>query len=310
MRNEPQPGRYRVKNDPVAIWAEPDGTLAATRGTRDVDPFEIWTYCCKKPIRVAVYKAILNGDPWPDGVDHIVDEERQKARQDAQVAAIMSTAERQFGPGAEIVRDETPAVIGHNSGLPCEVALDELKSLERRIKTWLDEIGTVDSEEKDAQGAKFQALVQEQARLVEEGFKTEKEPFLRGGKEVDTRWRPVKERVATTKERLSGILTKYRVERDRLRRAEEQARRAAASQIDGVPSGENPLPVEPPRAVAKGFRTYKVCVVTDPVAAATHILTQVPDQPDLLEAIRKVARKMLDAGVAVPGAEMKEEMRA
>jgi len=328
--NEPQPGRYKTKArdgkgwDPVAIWIDDDGRLKALRGEIKTDPYEIWTHCATRPIKAAIYASVMAGNPWPDGIDHIEDEEGkvlQAAKTAAAIASgpetiqqVVAAAEKHFGPGVEVTQTETidqPSYapvytgIGHNSGLPEEVALDELKSVERRIKAWIDQIGAVDSEEKDAQGEQFKKLVADVAKTIEDGFRAEKDPLVKAGKAVDDKWRLVRERADTVKKRLSDILTAYRVERDRKRREEAKKAREAAAQV-----ADGPVPSEPLREAPKGFRTVQVVVVTDAATAAQSILQQVPDQPDLLDAIRKAAKRMISAGVPVVGVEVRDEHRA
>lgn len=293
--NAPQTGFYRVQNDPVAIW-ELGGAMVATRAGRPVDAAEVWTWACRKPITHELFEAVTAGGAWPEQID-------------AEVAAA------------------APAGIGHNSGEPHEEILDELAAIERAFTDWLASIGgAITTEEHDAKADTFKARfadLQKKADGIRDG---QKRPHLEAGRAIDATWKPVVAKAEDAKKRVGAVVTPYRRAREdaRLkaeaearaaaakaaREAQEAADRAAQAGLPPPPPVEAPAPVEPPRPVKTGLRTVKVLVITDPLAAVTEILRIAPDHPDILDAIRLVARRLIDAGTPVPGAEIRTERRA
>lgn len=69
---DPQCGFYRWRNkgghdEPVAIWQQ-DGAMLALRGTKPVDPVDVWISVCSRPIPEEVYRGVLAGGMWPDEI--------------------------------------------------------------------------------------------------------------------------------------------------------------------------------------------------------------------------------------------------
>lgn len=292
--NEPQQGFYRVKNDPVAIWHE-DGATMALRAGRPVDAAEVWTYACRKPISHELYTSVVAGGTWPEQIEN-------------EVAAA------------------APAGIGHNSGEPHEVALDELDVLERAWATWLQSIGgTIRDEADDAKADTFQKRFHELMKKADETRDAMKRPHLEAGRKIDAAWKPVIAHAETAKRRIGDVVLPYRRARDEARRAaeraasEEAARRkrehdeavaAAAAASAPPPPPPEPEPVAAARPVKKGFREVKVLVITDLAQACASILKHDAENPDVINAVRVVARRLLDAGVKVDGVEIRIEQRA
>ena len=292
--NEPQIGFYRVKDDPVAIY-EAGGALVALRGTKAVLPSEVWTYACKRPISHALYKEVVAGGPWPESIDR-------------EIAAV------------------APAGIGHNSGEPHEVALDELDALERAWSSWLQSIGgKVDTEDQDAKADTFQKRFHDLMKKADEQREALKRPHLEAGRLIDATWKPVITHADTAKRRIGEAVLPYRKARDEARRAaeraaaEEAARKrreheaavaAAAAAAAPMPEPPPPEPVQAARPAKKGFREVKVLVITDLAKACASILKHDRENPDLENAVRVVSRRLIEAGLTVEGAEIRLEQRA
>ncbi len=74
--NDPQCGWYRTRpkrgyaSFPVRIWRGHEGApLRALKAGKDVDPYDVWTWCCMNPVSEDAYNAALeSGAPWPDDV--------------------------------------------------------------------------------------------------------------------------------------------------------------------------------------------------------------------------------------------------
>jgi len=312
--SEPRPGYYRMRRGkgqpwvPVGIWyPSADEPLVADVGGEEVLEMDricaIWTYCCRYPITYELYDAVGNGAPWPEDV----------------------TAE------VEAARAE----IGHNSNAaPHEEIADEIAAATKAFETWLASIGgNITNEEDDAKSETFRTRLHALGKKAEDARTAEKRPIIEEGKRIDATWKPVVDAAETGKKRIGAVVVSYRVERDKRRRAEqerqeaerraaaEEAARAAAAEAQA--RGEDPA-VAAAEAVAaaapaprtgfvaepkKGYRSVGVCIIDDPVKAATFILTTAPTQPDLLEVITKIAHRMLKAGVQVDGAHLTIEQR-
>lgn len=292
--NEPEQGFYRVKNDAVAIWHEGGATMALRAG-RPVDAAEVWTYACRRPISHELYTSVVDGGAWPEQID-------------AEVAAA------------------APAGIGHNSGEPHEVALDELDALDRAWSTWLQSIGgAIRDETDDAKADTFQKRFHDLMKKADETRDAMKRPHLEAGRQIDATWKPVIQHAETAKRRVGEAVLPYRKARDEARRADERAaaeetarkRRehdeavaAAAAASAPPPPPPEPEPALAARPVKKGFREVKVLVVTDLAAATASILKHDAQNQDLVNAVRVVARRLLDAGIKVDGVEIRTEQRA
>lgn len=313
--NSPQPGYYRVRRSkggpwvPVAIWhPSEDEPLIATNGDVEIlDPVricELWTYCCRYPITYELYSAVLDGQPWPEDV----------------------TAE------VEAARAE----IGHNSAAaPHEEIADEIAAATKAFETWLAGLGNaIKSEEDDAKAETFRTRLHTLGKKAEDARTEAKKPVLEMGRQIDATWKPVVDAAETGKKRIGAVVVSYRVERDKRRRAEQErqeaerhraAQEAANAAAEAAKaSGADPLVAAtdavaevyaPPQRAGfvaepkKGFRNVEVCVIDDAAKAAAFILATAPNQPDLIEAIKKVAHRMLKAGVAVEGARLTTEQR-
>lgn len=300
--NEPQCGYFKTRRGkdapwlPVCIYRD-GGKLLAFVGDEATDPASIWTWVANRPISYELYTAVADrGEPWPDDI----------------------TAEIEKARPAE-------AAIGHNSGRPEDEVRDEIETLDRAFTAWLAEIGgTITTEEHDAKAETFRTRFAEIEKRAAAAHKVEKEPFLKGGREVDAKWKPLDAAADAGKRRVGAIVTPYRVERDRKRqeaerkareeadRARQEAARLAAEAEAAGASPPPPPPPEPPRRAAAptGLRTYRVCVITDLSAAVAAILALPTPPAEFTDAVKTIANRLIGSGVPVPGAEIREERRA
>lgn len=300
--NEPQAGYFKTRRGkdqpwlPVCIYRDA-GKLVAFVGDSPADPAVIWTYVANRPISYELYTAVADrGEPWPEDI----------------------TAEIEKARPAE-------AAIGHNSGRPEDEIRDEIETLDRAFTAWLAEIGgTITTEEQDAKAETFRTRFAEIEKRAKAAQKVEKEPFLEGGRKVDAKWKPLDAAADAGKRRVGGVVTPYRVDRDRKRqeaerKAREEAERArqeaARKAAEAEAAGAPPPPPSPPEltrraAAPTGLRTYRVCVITDLPAAVGAILALPTPPAEFTDVVKTIARRLIEAGVAVPGAEIREEKRA
>ena len=262
--NEPASGFYRVGNDAVAIWHE-DGQAVATRAGRKVeDVCALWTFAAKWPIPVETYEAVA---------------EREEPWPDA---------------------IDVPAGVGHNAPSEHEAIEDELAALKASWERWLDEIGgaIATQEHSDKASTYSERVVSLEAR-ANEGHRVEKKPHLEAGRAVDERWRSVRVNAETAKRHIKGAIGRWEI-------AEEKRREALAAQVRAETGLE--VAIEPVRtkgaARAVTLRTVKKAEITDLPALAAFIAGMANPPADFTDTCRKVAEKMLLAGVEVPGAQI------
>ena len=281
VEDDPQPGYYRIKNsaggwDPLAIWRAEDGILAQRgpeEGGQEVDPLDVWTWCCKYPIPYQTYVTVArNGEPWP----------------------------------FEIPRE---AVAGDNAAPAHEVIGDRLTAIRTQADLWLQSIGGALRNQDDAdKAAAFTEQIAKLQKEADQTFTNEKQPWLEGGRLVDSRWRNVREACAVNLRWLKDLAGAWMIQE---RKAREEAARKANEEAGA--SGAPAVQAAPVRAGARGatravtLRKVKRVKLHDLAKVAAHIAA-LPNPPaDFAEVCSKIAARLLTAGVEVPGAEMIEE---
>lgn len=299
---EPQAGYFRTRRkggpwEAVAIWAV-GNDWHAVRDGKHADAKALWTYCCTRPITYELYQKIAAGEPWPDDVKSMVVAETMKA-----------------------VEPDEPG-IGHNSGdtrpLHEQVA-EEITITGKAWNKWLEGIGgKIVTEEHDAAGEAWKVQFQGLERKAEQARVAEKEPHLRAAQAVDEAWRKPKEWATAGKGRVAEALQPYRLERQAKRDEEEALKRKAQAEAIAaqraamladatLPPPEEPAPSTSTRAPARtpkpasGLRKTKTPEVTDLLACVAYIQEATPNHPDLVAVVAKIARRIHDAGITVPG---------
>ena len=289
-KGDPKTGYYRQGPDTaVAIWRQ-DQTLCCIKTVRseggtvrhyypdDIDKIdETFGFACVNPITHEAYEAFVATAKWPEetGV-----------------------------PEAEEIAEDLPA---H------ERAAAAIVALKSAYTDWLASIdGKINSDEDDAKAATFADRIGKIKSKAEDTRKTEKEPFLQGGRDVDARWKPIVDDADAAKKTFLAPTLDYR----KRRAAEERAKREAeiarqrAEQAQQKDAGEMPAPVSMPPKRATGLRTVRVCEITDLQSLALQI-AQMNDPPgEFLDACRIIARRLIEAGIQVKGARIVEEKRA
>lgn len=304
--NEPQAGYFKVRRkgepwEPVAIWPV-GGELVAIRSGKSVSVSDIWTWAARHPVAHKVYQDAVDGKGWPEDID-------------ADIAAVKA---EQAAPGP------AEATIGHNSAPEHEVLMGEIETLDAAFDAWIKERGgTITTEEDNAKTVTWQERYAALAKKAKDTHEALKRPIIEAGRTIDANWKRPQERAKAGKDKVGAAALAYRVEKDRLRReaeakAAEEARiareAAAKAAAEAAEKGEEAPPPPPPVQVARpaptGLRTVSVTQITDLRAAVLAILDADPQQVDIFDAVKKVATRMIKAGVPVAGAAIVEEKRA
>jgi hypothetical protein len=260
----PQSGFYRVKNDAVAIWCE-DGELMATRAGRPVaDVCALWTYAAKWPISCELYEAVA---------------ERGEPWPDA---------------------IEEPAGIGHNAQDEHAAITDELAAIEKGFADWIASIGgSIAGQEQADKAATYAERIKQIEKRATEAHKVEKAPHLEAGRVVDARWKPVIANAATAARTVKDVVGVYLI-------AEKRRRDEAAAKVRAETGAEVEAAPVKTRGAARAvtLRTVKRAEITDLAALAAFFAAMERPPEDWTDLTRRLAERMLLAGVAVPGAKI------
>jgi hypothetical protein len=308
---EPQCGYYRAKNQdgafvPVAIWMH-EGALVAMRGSSQIDPIAVWTWCCRQPVSYEAYTAARDNGRWADDAPHI---EREITKED------------------NLPTDPAERMQLQLAG--------ELEEATRFLKQ------AITSQEDADKAAVWSKRVSGLYKEADDAFKAEKAPILKAAKACDEKWRwrdDAKELATRLKRHLDAWLLKLqREEEERQRKAREEAERirreaeakaraaeaeAARSSVDAerakreadeaaarAAQAEREAEARKTAAGRTGakvsLRTFVSARVTDYDAA--HMALK--DHPDMRALVEQLANRAVKAGVSLAGVERVEEQRA
>ncbi|TAX45971.1 hypothetical protein ELI02_30140 (plasmid) [Rhizobium leguminosarum] len=193
---DPQQGYYRTRFkdkpwEPVAIWFE-DGKWHAMRGDRQVDASDIWTWCCRNPITYEAYTRAIEGAGWDD-------------------------------------EPEAPA-IGHNlPSDPFEALQVEFAAEREQAEAFMKKPITTQAEADRA--AIWSKRLSTIAKKATDLHKVEKQPHLDAGRNVDNKWRELKEEPDAISKKLKRHMDAFLQEEARKERERQAAARAEANRI-------------------------------------------------------------------------------
>jgi hypothetical protein len=310
---EPQQGYYRVRPkdgqwEPVALFFPEDSDqIVGYRNGREVeDVNSLWIWCCRQPIEYDAYEKAMAGggfDDEPAKVRGIGDNSGEADPFDALTIEYLGEKETIEGFLKQPVKTQADA---------------------DKMAIWKDRLSKIKS--------KAVAL-----------HKVEKQPFLDGGRAVDTKWRDLKEEPDTLIEKMRLHVKpffdqKKREEEERQKKAREEADKArreaeeAAAKARAIDDEQNAVAREAARQAAEeaaakarqaekeaearkvsagrtgakmGMRKQTVGVVTDYGKAAAALVAM--KHVDILELIDRLANRAAKAGMTFDGMEAREE---
>lgn len=299
---DPQQGYYRTRFkdkpwEPVAIWFE-DGKWYAMRGERMIDASDIWTFACRNPISYEAYTKAVEGGGWDD-------------------------------------EPEAPS-IGHNlPDDPFEALQIEFAAEKEQAEAFLKlPIKTQADADRAAVWSKRLSAI---AKKATDLHKVEKQPHLDAGRNVDNKWRDLKEEPDALSKKLKRNLDDYlreqqRIEMERQRKAQEEADRKrreaeeaarAAEQQDDVAAAAEAKRLQDEAAQAErdaqvrnasagrtgakvSLRTFVYAEITDYDA----LLIALKDRAEIREVVESLANRAARSGVELAGMAIKSEQRA
>jgi len=339
----PRPGESRknpkVIYEPVAIWVQDGEWCCAKPGyvpTKADEIDDLFSRVCRDAVTEEAYRAVVAGGAWPDDVAE---------RAPAERIGPTETQEAMYGQGkaadapTTTVAGSEPgnerATIGDNSGAasPAQIMAERIADVNQQVADWLKSIGgKITTDEQADRAANFAALLGELEKEAEALHKVEKAPWLEGGRTVDAAWKPLIEKAAASKGRVKrDYVTPYLVEKQRRIDAEAKAEReriaaeraraeqeAAAAGVEPPAVDEQPPATPEPERVKAGtrggrataLRTVKVAEITDLAALAAFLCGLNPPPADFVDVCKKLADRMMKAGVTVPGTKLNDEQRA
>lgn len=306
ITSEPQAGFYRKRNKggqdtPVAIWHLPGG-LVATAGDDPVNPNDIWTWCCQWPVTEQVWRDVAeNGKAWPDDAPSVPKEHNQSS--------------------------------DPHEALTIEFA-GEKELAESFLKT------PVTTQEQADQAAVWSKRLAGIAKKATDLHKVEKQPHLDGGRNVDDKWRDLKEGPDALSKQLKRHMDAFLLEQDRLeqerqrkareefariqREAEQAALRAMPDDDEAAEAAKADADWLAKQAAAAAreaearnssagrtgakvsLRTFYIAEITDFDA----LLASVKDRIEVRDLVQSLANRAAKSGVDLPGMKIVEERRA
>jgi len=270
--------RKGKSGDPVAVWRDAaSGNLVARIGGRQARwadaEFDETTFgfCLPNPISHETYQAVMRGEPWP-GTDAVV-----------------------------------AAQIGDNSG-----AVDDVEMLRDQIAAAVEQAKTYRAVEDDETAAKAQSL---RARLLElagevaKKHKSEKEPHLTAGREVDAKWLPMARSAENAAAPIRNALSAYETAKMLAARKaadEERQRTAETGEAPAAPQPTaKPAPIRGGHGRAAGVRTIRVAIIID----QDEVYRTFRENAEVCALLKKLAQKAIDVGASVPGVQVNEERK-
>lgn len=272
----PEVGFYRDKQRAIEIYRSEDGKLHCNTSSgyqprHDDEIDSLFGFASMNPITYETYLRFIETGQWPESISDDLDRAR----------------------------------IGHNSGALHEQVQDEIDTVIRAFNGWIKEIGgEIQTEEQDKKGEEFKTRIMGLAKQAADSRVLLKKPFLEGGRLVDKTWMPIEEQAENGKSLISGVLTPYRVARQKIR--DEEAA-LLAELIEASPAIETAYRRAKPKT---GLRTTKVAVVDDIQKAAAQLAAMKEPPEDFVEAVRSVAKRLIDAGISVSGVHIEERKKA
>lgn len=289
----PMPGRYkmrRTKNgkfEPVAIFIDKQGELAAAVGKEFVDPQSIWLQCVKYPVSEADYKHALKHGHFPD--------------------------------------EPAPRTIGDNA--PPETIEEQIPLEIEQATEWLQTVGEVKSQQDADIAGNRVSLLRKLKKEAESEHEREKAPHLEAGRRVDAKWKPligdceiaIKALLAAVTKWANAEAAKRAKEAEEARRkaeaeaAEKRRQAQAAGQDDPIAELLPELPPPPARVQVGGARGPKIGLRTETVAVIedySAALAFFAQHDEVKSCVSTLAKRAAKAGVQVPGVKIEKVQKA
>jgi len=295
---DPQCGFYRRrtrKNGPfvgVAIYPDPaTGEIVGVCDRALVDGDELdrlWLWVAKNPVTEDAYRDWEKNGIWPD--DHPTIEHPEP---------------------------------GHNQP-PADNEIEALRDQIASAKAGAGEFAEIKDDKTASKAQAFRARLNELSKQADKKRDELKRPHLEAGRAIDKEWMPLVKDAKAAADQIRKALSahetrKARAAEEARRKAEEEQRRreaeAAKAAAAGMPAPApepTPQPEPAPTAQIKGaygkaasVREVLIAEVVDQDAAYQAMRTH----PELVDLIRKLAQRAVNAGHEIAGVKVVKERR-
>lgn len=190
------------------------------------------------------------------------------------------------------------------SNAPPEVVLREtLNELTREFDAWIESVGEIRTKDDGDKAADFKGRFAEIAKEAEELREEQKRPHVEAGRKVDGTWKPIVDDGKSAAKRAAAAAQSW-LTFDRARKLREAAEAVEAGQ---AVKAEDLTSRAGTRGRQVSLRTTQQFTVTDRAAMAAHfnVDERFVENGPVMVAVGKIALAHIEAGIAVPGAEMR-----
>ena len=292
--SDPQAGFWRKRVTragafvPVAIWRGEDDRFVALVDGKEANAYDQWTFVCRYPVTEEQYNSRIETGRWHD--------------EDGAVSKSL----------------DTPS-IGHNNGPQDEAEI--LKGQIEAASANLSDYTEIKDDEAASRAQSVRSRLLELSREADKKREELKKPHLEASKAVDAKWQPLvkeaKGAADTIRDALGAFETRKAkaAEAERRRLEDEYRLKAAEAAKQDAPLPPVPEAIKsPPAATTKvrgaygraaAVKAVKVATVTDQDAAYGYLKTH----PEMIDLIKRLAQRAVDAGYTVPGVSVEEVKR-
>ncbi|KMO34281.1 hypothetical protein VP06_14500 [Methylobacterium aquaticum] len=190
------------------------------------------------------------------------------------------------------------------SNAPPEVMLREtLDELTREFDAWIASVGEIRTKDDGDKAADFKGRFSEIAKEAEELREEQKRPHVEAGRKVDGTWKPIVDDGKAAAKRAAAAAQSW-LTFDRARKLREAAEAVEAGQAVKT---EDLTSRAGTRGRQVSLRTTQQFTITDRAAMARYfnIDDRFLENGPVMVAVGKIALAHIEAGIAVPGAEMR-----
>lgn len=208
-----------------------------------------------------------------------------------------------------------PVAVEHDDKAPeHEKIRAEIEAVSAAAKNWLSSLPAgISNDVEDGMAANYAKTIAELTKRAEDTRAEQKKPILEAGRKIDATWKPIVEYGELARKSILAPTTEYRRKRaaeEAKARAAEEARLREEAKKHAVENQAPMPPVTLPPKKPTGLRTVKVVEITSLQALAAQLAAWNEPDEEFVEVCRKIARKLIQAGVKVEGARLIDEQRA
>jgi hypothetical protein len=301
-----------MSNDHFAWWRAAMAGNRESVETAQCGYFRVGNRACSIYMHAGELVAWVSDGFCPRTKDQI-DEAFRHSWQQYPISYEVFAAFRETGRWPE---QPAPVAVEHADDAPeHEKIKAEIEAVGAAAKEWLASLPNgISNDTEDGMAANYAKKLADLTKRAEDTRADQKKPILEAGRKIDGTWKPVVDLGETTRKAILAPTTEYRrkraAEEAKARAAEEARLREEARKHAAETNAPVVPPVTLPPKKPTGLRTVKVVEITSLQALAAQLASWNEPDEEFVETCRKIARKLLTAGVKVEGARLIDEQRA